>query len=69
MSLTSRLRGEYGSSHDAGQELGPLGYRRDLHIRFVVPGRSVRLAREPRCGECALLELWDYGQRAVGAAA
>jgi endonuclease-3 len=41
-------------SHDAGQDVVPRGYRRDLHILFVVHGREVCLAAIPRCGACVL---------------
>lgn len=48
-------------SHDAGQRLVPEGYRRDLHILFVVHGREVCLAGAPRCEECVLLDLCPTG--------
>lgn len=49
-------------SHDAGQALVPAGYRRDLHILFVVHGREVCLAGAPRCEECVLLDLCPTGR-------
>ena len=52
-------------SHDAGQDLVPKGYRRDLHILFVVHGREVCLANLPRCGSCAVLDLCPTGRAAT----
>lgn len=51
-------------SHDAGQAAVPKGYRRDLHILFVVHGRKVCLASTPKCEECLLLDLCPTAQSA-----
>ena len=56
-------------THDAGQDLVPKGYRRDLHILFVVHGREVCLARKPRCDTCVLLDICTTGTYAVTAEA
>jgi endonuclease III len=49
-------------SHDVGQGLVPVGFRRDLHILFVVHGREVCLATAPRCETCVLLDLCPTGR-------
>lgn len=56
-------------SHDAGQALVPQGYRRNLHVLFVVHGREVCLATRPRCDGCALLDLCPTGLDRVERAA
>jgi endonuclease III len=54
-------------SHDAGQEIVPAGYRRDLHILFVVHGREVCRAVRPRCGDCLIADLCPTGRAVLGA--
>jgi endonuclease III len=45
--------------------LVPPGIRYDLHLALIRHGRTVCLARRPRCEECVLLDLCPYGQAAV----
>ncbi len=51
----------------------PADIRYDLHLALISHGRTVCLARRPRCEVCVLLDLCPYGQaatrqRAAGAA-
>ena len=41
----------------------PAGIRYELHVALITHGRTVCLARRPRCERCVLLELCPYGQR------
>jgi endonuclease III len=43
----------------------PADIRYDLHLALITHGRTVCLARRPRCGSCVLLDLCPYGQAAV----
>jgi endonuclease-3 len=43
----------------------PAGIRYDLHLALIRHGRTVCLARRPRCEGCVLLDLCPYGQAAV----
>ena len=43
----------------------PAGIRYDLHVALITHGRTVCLARRPRCDRCVLLELCPYGQARV----
>ena len=43
----------------------PAGIRYDLHLALITHGRTVCLARRPRCRECVLLDLCPYGQAGV----
>jgi endonuclease III len=43
----------------------PAGIRYDLHLALIRHGRTVCLARRPRCAGCVLLGLCPYGQAAV----
>ena len=45
----------------------PTGRSRDLHVGMVVHGRTICLTRNPRCGECVLLDLCRFGKRRVNA--
>lgn len=45
--------------------LVPPGIRYDLHLALIRHGRTVCLARRPRCEECVLLDLCPYGQAVV----
>ena len=47
----------------------PADIRYDLHLALITHGRTVCLARRPRCGRCVLLDLCPYGQAAVSAQA
>jgi len=44
----------------------PAGIRYDLHLALIGHGRTVCLARHPRCAGCVLLDLCPYGQAAAG---
>lgn len=43
----------------------PAGIRYDLHLALIGHGRTVCLARRPRCEVCVLLDLCPYGQAVV----
>ncbi len=43
----------------------PAGIRYDLHLALIRHGRTVCLARRPRCAGCVLLDLCPYGQAVV----
>jgi endonuclease-3 len=43
----------------------PAGIRYELHVELIRHGRTVCLARRPRCGVCVLLDLCPYGLSAV----
>jgi endonuclease-3 len=43
----------------------PADIRYDLHLALIGHGRTVCLARHPRCEVCVLLDLCPYGQAAV----
>ena len=43
----------------------PAGIRCDLHLALIRHGRTVCLARRPRCEGCVLLDLCTYGQAVV----
>lgn len=43
----------------------PAGIWYDLHLALIRHGRTVCLARRPRCEPCVLLDLCPYGQAAV----
>lgn len=45
----------------------PADIRYDLHLALITHGRTVCLARRPRCGRCVLLDQCRYGQTAVSA--
>ncbi len=47
----------------------PADIRYDLHLALITHGRTVCLARRPRCQECVLLDLCPYGQTGVSAQA
>jgi endonuclease-3 len=41
------------------------GLRHDLHLNLIQHGRRVCRPRNPRCGECLLLDLCRYGREAT----
>jgi endonuclease III len=43
----------------------PAGIRYDLHLALIRHGRTVCLARRPRCEECVLLDRCPHGQAVV----
>jgi endonuclease III len=43
----------------------PAGIRYDLHLTLIRHGRTVCLARRPRCEVCVLLDLCPHGQAVV----
>lgn len=51
----------YYHVHDAVQEVIPPKSRRELHIYAVIHGRETCLPQNPRCAECPLLELCQFG--------
>ncbi len=43
----------------------PDGNSKELHVALVVLGRSVCLARLPRCNDCAIRSLCEFGSRSA----
>ncbi|WP_428938452.1 endonuclease III domain-containing protein [Fontivita pretiosa] len=56
-----------GTSVSAAQEqltaMIPAPQRYAMHVLLIEHGRKICHARRPRCGQCPLLELCDYGRR------
>jgi endonuclease III len=49
--------------------LSPDGRSLELHVGLVVHGRKICLPRNPKCGECCLLDLCNTGRKKKGGAA
>ena len=47
----------------------PEGKSLTLHLNMIRHGREVCKSRNPRCGECVLLDMCEYGQRDLKGAA
>jgi endonuclease-3 len=47
-------------AHAELERLVPREDAYDFHVNLIAHGRQVCLAREPRCGACALQELCEY---------
>jgi len=58
-----------GPAHAALTALVPGDRMLEAHLLLITHGRRTCLARRPRCGGCALLELCPYGRSAAGLAA
>lgn len=52
-------------AHKLMETLIPPKKHYSLHINLIVHGRKVCLPRNPKCGECALIEQCDYGQSLI----
>lgn len=50
-------------AHDLLKPMIPPGDRYEMHILLIEHGRKTCKARNPRCGECVLLDLCPYGKR------
>lgn len=50
----------YYRVHDVAQDLVPSDIRSDLHVYAIIHGRVTCLPRNPRCEQCALLDLCPY---------
>jgi len=44
-------------THEVLNEIVPPELRYELHVLLIGHGRTVCAARQPRCGECALVDL------------
>jgi endonuclease III len=51
-----------GPAHAALTALVPDARMLEAHLLFITHGRRTCLARRPRCGECALLDLCPHGR-------
>lgn len=52
-----------GDPHDALAPLIPAGRAYRLHLNLIRLGREICRPRKPRCTQCPLLELCQYGKR------
>lgn len=52
-----------GDPHDALAPLIPVGHAYRLHLNLIRLGRELCRPRKPRCTQCPLLELCQYGKR------
>jgi len=52
-----------GDPHDALAPLIPAGHAYRLHLNLIRLGREICRPRKPRCTQCLLLELCQYGKR------
>jgi endonuclease III len=55
-----------GAAHDLLTEMTPARRMLEAHLLLIRHGRTTCVARRPRCEECVLLELCNYGRAAVG---
>ncbi|MEO6725620.1 MAG: endonuclease III [Blastocatellia bacterium] len=51
--------------HELMERLIPPEKHYSLHINLIVHGRKICLARNPKCGQCALIEQCEYGQSLI----
>ena len=52
-------------AHELMERLIPPEKHYSLHINLIVHGRKICLSRNPKCGQCALIEQCDYGQSLI----
>lgn len=52
-----------GDPHDALAPLIPVGHAYRLHLNLIRLGRELCRPRKPRCTQCPLLKLCQYGKR------
>jgi endonuclease-3 len=57
-----------GPAHAALTALVPDARMLEAHLLLIAHGRRICVARQPRCGECPLLDLCPYGQAELGVA-
>lgn len=58
--VAEKISDEQG--HELMERLIPPEKHYSLHINLIVHGRKICLARNPKCGQCALIEQCEYGQ-------
>jgi endonuclease-3 len=54
-----------GAAHAILTEMTPPARMLEAHLLLITHGRTTCTARRPRCEECVLLDLCDYGRAAV----
>ena len=54
-----------GAAHPILTEMTPPAQMLEAHLLLITHGRTTCTARRPRCEECVLLDLCDYGRAAV----
>jgi endonuclease-3 len=54
-----------GAAHAILTEMTPPAQMLEAHLLLITHGRTTCTARRPRCEECVLLDLCDYGRAAV----
>jgi endonuclease III len=54
---------DHTKAQKALAKIAPTGRSKDLHIGLVVHGREVCTPRNPKCGECCLVELCPTGRK------
>jgi endonuclease III len=54
-----------GAAHAILTDMTPPARMLEAHLLLITHGRTTCTARRPRCEECALLDLCDYGRAAV----
>jgi endonuclease-3 len=54
-----------GAAHAILTEMTPPARMLEAHLLLITHGRTTCTARRPRCKECVLLDLCDYGRAAV----
>ena len=54
-----------GAAHAILTEMTPPARMLEAHLLLITHGRTTCTARRPRCTECVLLDLCDYGRAAV----
>ena len=54
-----------GAAHAILTEMTPPARMLEAHLLLITHGRTTCRARRPRCEECVLLDLCDYGRAAV----
>ena len=52
-------------AHEVMERLIPPKKHYSLHINLIVHGRKICLPRNPKCGQCALIEQCEYGQSLI----
>ncbi len=61
--LPEKIRDE--QAHELMERLIPPKKHYSLHITLIAHGRKICLPRNPKCGQCALIEQCDYGQSLI----
>ncbi|MDQ3951752.1 MAG: endonuclease III [Actinomycetota bacterium] len=56
-----------GKAHALLKDAIPPELRYELHMQLIAHGRTICVARRPRCTECVLLDICDAGPRLLAA--